>query len=461
MKTTTRRLLSAIGFAASIQSPALAADQPGALDERLAPPPGGGLTADQVAARARDTSLDAAASHEAIRAAEAKLDQAEVAYYPRLTLTGSYTRLSPVSFTLFPGTPPYEAPTDQWTGVANLRVPLTDYVFRLSQSYAAASRSKRAEELNEKAARLKAAADARSLYYTWLRARAQVIVAERSLDQARAHLTDAQHAFDVGTASKADVLRVESQVASAELVLERAKDLVTVTEEQLRTAMHDPSVQPYAIGEDLRAEIAPLAASENLQALRAEALDRRLEVRALDETAWSLKEQAKAARAGYYPRLDAVGNITYAKPHQRYFLDRDWHGTWDAGLQLTWSPNDAFTAKGVAAEPEAKSAQIEKQRAALADGLRIEVVQAYQAVREAEVAVGTTKRGLVAAEEGYRVRHELFRNGRATSVELTDSELELFRASLDSVNARADLRSARARLQHAAGRDVTGGVASR
>src|SRR5262245_42291110 len=70
MKKTTRRLLSAFSFAASIQSPALAADQPSTLNERLAPPPGGGLTADQVAARARETSLDAAASHEAMRAAE-------------------------------------------------------------------------------------------------------------------------------------------------------------------------------------------------------------------------------------------------------------------------------------------------------------------------------------------------------------------------------------------------------
>jgi len=68
MKKTTRRLLSAFGFAASIQSPALAADQPGTLDERLAPPPGGGLTAEQVAVRARETSYDAAASREAIRA---------------------------------------------------------------------------------------------------------------------------------------------------------------------------------------------------------------------------------------------------------------------------------------------------------------------------------------------------------------------------------------------------------
>jgi outer membrane protein TolC len=88
-------------------------------------------------------------------------------------------------------------------------------------------------------------------------------------------------------------------------------------------------------------------------------------------------------------------------------------------------------------------------------------MQAYNALREAEVAMQTTQRGLAAAEEGYRVRRELFKNGRATSVELTDSELELFRAGLESINARANMRSARARLIHAVGRDIPSPTAAR
>src|SRR5712671_2898743 len=98
MKTmTSRRWLSAIGSALLLQtSSALAAEQQPTLDERLAPSAAGGLTADQVATRAQETSFDAAARREAIRAAEGKLEQATVAYIPKLTLTAKYTRLSPV-----------------------------------------------------------------------------------------------------------------------------------------------------------------------------------------------------------------------------------------------------------------------------------------------------------------------------------------------------------------------------
>jgi outer membrane protein TolC len=103
---------------------------------------------------------------------------------------------------------------------------------------------------------------------------------------------------------------------------------------------------------------------------------------------------------------------------------------------------------------EAKAAATEAGKQAMVDGLRVEVMQAWQAAREADAALATTARGLASAEEGYRVRRDLFVNGRATSAELTDAETDLTRARLEAVNARIDTRSARVRLVHAVGRDV-------
>ena len=116
--------------------------------------------------------------------------------------------------------------------------------------------------------------------------------------------------------------------------------------------------------------------------------------------------------------------------------------------------SDLSVSPGEDHETEARAAQTELQKAALRDSITLEVVQAVQAVKEAEFAIGSNKRELASAEEGYRVRRELFRNGRATSVELTDAELELTRASLNLVNTEANLRLARARLHHVLGRDT-------
>ena len=66
-----------------------------------------------------------------------------------------------------------------------------------------------------------------------------------------------------------------------------------------------------------------------------------------------------------------------------------------------------------------------------------------------------SREGLVAAEENYRVRRELYRAGKATIVEVTDAETDLTRARLDVVNSHVDVRIARVALSHALGRDVT------
>jgi outer membrane protein TolC len=433
----------------------LAHAQPSSVDALIAAGTPGGLTSDQVALRARATSYNAAAQRAVLAQAEARLDQALVAYFPRLTLSATYQRNSRVPAPAILSQEIAPAILDYYSLSAGLVVPISDYALRLSQSYAAASRSAKAAALDARAARLASGLDGRVAYFTWLRARAQANVALRNLETIKAHLADANNAFQVGTASKADVMSAEAQVAKAELVAEQTRGATAAAEDQIRIAMHDTTARPYVVGEDLRVTADAIGPTEKLEALRAEALDKRLEVRALDETRWSLGEQAKAARAGQYPRLDAFGDVLYANPNARMFPQEPvFKATWDVGLRLTYSPNDTFSSGAGRAEADARAAQIEAQKAALADSVRLEVIAAHQALATANVAVRTTARALAAAEESYRVRHELYRNGRATNVELLDAESALFQAGFDLVNARADLRIAQARLRHAVGRDV-------
>ncbi len=489
MKTTARSLTAALtlSFAAlparaDAPPPDTSDARSAALDARIGAlfTTRSGLTADEVAGRAAATSFDVQARHAELEAAAAAVDQAIVGYFPRLALTGRYLRLNDVpdsvlgnilvappgtavNVPIAAGTPIINVPlslpalSNMTVLHANLTVPVSDYVLRLSQAHAAASRSAKAAELNETAARLKAGLDGRLAYYGWVRARLQAFVTHQALAQARDHYSDVKHAFEAGATSKADVLRVEAQVASSELLVQRAEGMAHTSEESVRIAMHDPDpARAYALGEDVRAPLPPLAAPRDVQKLYAEALEHRPEIRALDETAWSLKEQARVARAAAYPRLDGLGQVSYDNPDQRYFPPtQEFKAGWAVGGQISWTLNDIGVAVTQARQVDARRAQIEAQKSQLLDGLRTEVIQAEQAVEDAEVAVETGGRALAAAEESYRVRRSLFQNGRAISVELSDAETELTRASLDLVNARVELRVARARLLHALGRDVT------
>jgi outer membrane protein TolC len=468
--SVSRWAVVAIGAIASFPSAARAADG------------GHALTADEVASRARATSFDGRARDEERAAAEAGVAQALAAYYPRLTLSARYTRLSSIeqgslgSLVAAPGLPPgplapstridqlvavplsFPVILDQYVTQATLQVPLSDYLLRIPQAHAAATRDARAAELSASAARLKAATDGRLAYYAWVRARLQADVAARALEQARAHMADVQTGAQAGVASKADVLRVTSQVSAAELLVVRARSLSQLAEEQVRTAVHESDPRPYQVGENVEADPPPLAGVGDLTVLAplwSEALDRRLELRALRESEAARLLQGKAALAAGLPRLDAVAGAVYANPNQRMIPQRDeFNGSWDVGVQLSWTPTDLPGAAAARRAARARAAQLAAQQGAVADGIRLEVTQAAQSLRDSATAITSATRGLAAAEESYRVRRVLFQNGRATSVELTDADTELTRARLEVINARIDARTARARLVHALGRDI-------
>ena len=465
---------------------------PDPLAAALAPHPGG-LTPDEVARAAVLAQASLRVKQAELQAAAARVDQALVNYFPRVTLTASYTRLSEVENSLGSGAalvfannpgglvvgpcppgapvgvqcvvdsqgqPAGAAPLDfpvlnnSYSLVANLTVPISDYVLRLSQNYAAQSRAESAKKLEVAAQALQIGADAKIAFYNWVRAKGQAIVAHEAVEQAKAHLADARRTFDVGLISRADVLRLESQVASAEQVETEANAFLEVADEQLRTSMALPAGKPMEIGIDVMgAPSAPPAGT--LQALQQEAFSKRLEIRALDETVFSLKETESVLRAGYYPRLDAFANLNYSNPNPRIFPAQDkFEMTWDAGLRLTWTINDTFTAMGATAEARARTLAVEEQKSVLRSGLRVEVASAYADVRKAAGNIEASERQLAASEESMRVRSELFRAGRATSVDLVDAETEVTRARLKQIDARVGLLVAQMRLEHSTGRDV-------
>jgi outer membrane protein len=123
-------------------------------------------------------------------------------------------------------------------------------------------------------------------------------------------------------------------------------------------------------------------------------------------------------------------------------------------VSLVWTPTDIPGARATERERAAQEREVVARRAMLLDGLRLEVREAWQAEREAAASLVKAAEEQGAAEEGYRVRRDLFQNGKASLVELDDAQAELTRARLDAVNAAVDARVARVRLTHAVGRDT-------
>jgi len=466
------------------------ADKPDPLLVALAPQPGG-LTLDGAAREAIATSAQVRAKEIEIEGSDGAVSQTVVQFFPRLTLGASYTRLSDVTsgglgggaivgaanegaITVGPcpndattqcaldsqGTPLQAAAfsfpvlLNQIAFTANLTVPISDYFLRATQAYAAANHNSSALELQADAARLQAGADAKITTLNWILAKGQVVVADRSVEQAKSQLADAKVAKDVGNASVADVMRIEALLAQADYTAAEARAQESVAEQRLRIILHSDPGRQLAIGVDVLTPPATPALPSQDDLVR-EAISNRLELRAADEQKQSLEDVESTTSAAYYPRIDGFADANLANPNQRIFPSQDkFDFTWDVGVRLTWTVNDTFSTLGSTAQARARTAAVDSQRQLLIEAIRNEVVQAYADVAKSRPSIEAADRGVIAAEESLRVTKKLFAFGKATGTSVADAETSVTQARLRKLSAHVGLHAALVRLDHAIGRDA-------
>jgi outer membrane protein TolC len=458
-----------------------ASSTPMPVPEELLQPHPGGLTADQVGVRAMETAFQAKQALETMRAAEARVDAAWAAFLPRLAGTARYTRLSNFTPPVLENTPNgiygvytttapgqavspnslasvnenYSIPLilNQTLLQATLTIPVSDYFLRINQNYTSATRSADALKYDLGSTRATQLTNAKVAYYTWMQMRGAIVVAVEALNDQRVHLNDARNQFTVGNASKADVLRAETNVAAAELAVVTAENQAELAETQMRIAIHAPAEKKLVPGEGLDNPQGTFQG--NLRALVEEGLANRYEIKSALANARAAQLTSDAQAASRYPVVSAFGDAVEGNPNPRYFpASQSWFPTWDVGVQATWAPNDVLTANGNASDYQARAAALEAQAQVTREGIEVEVTQDFQLVRQYEYALESTRRELASAEEAYRVARELFNNGRGTSTTLTDAERDLASARIDALNARVNARIARVRLEHAVGRDL-------
>ena len=463
------------------------ADYPQPATLRPIPVASDGLTADDVASKAVEASPAVEGKDADIDNAEATIGQTMTSFVPEITLSGSYTRLSDVNVTFGSGAlvgagnagllglgacpdgsgsqcvvdsagapvgaAAFDIPQvlDQFALQAKISVPISDYVLRTFRGLEAAKRSKKAAEVAKEAEARKVDIDARVAYYDWLRTIAQVLATEETVRTATARLEDVHAAYDAGLRTEADVKRIEALVANATSANVQARGFEELARERLSMIMNVP-VQEWEVGEDVM-DTPALAAARKLDEAVGEAMANRPELEALDLNQKALDDGKKVERAGYYPRLDAFAEGTYANPNQRYFpLQQEWNGTWSAGLSLTYTINGPLMARQNLREYESQGRSLDAQEESLRRGIRMEVSQAYIDERTARSRLTLAAVSRYASDAAYEVVSIQFAEGVATATDVIEAEGARLDSFLQDYNARIDLRVAQAKLQYAMGR---------
>ncbi|MCA9638737.1 MAG: TolC family protein, partial [Myxococcales bacterium] len=237
-------------------------------------PVAGGLTSDEVAKDALRSAPSIGLRTAELQQAAARVDKTMVASLPSLTGTASYTRLSKVNVDLggggsivgamnpgplvvapcpggvgqcvvdSGGVPvgaapfAFSFPLNSFSLQAQLAIPISDYILSMVPAWRSSKATKEAVRLAREAEIIKVEVDARLAYYNWLRTVAAVVVAEESIARSQARLADAQASFEAGVVSKADVLRLDSLVASTEAGVVQARALRELAAKHLAVMMN-------------------------------------------------------------------------------------------------------------------------------------------------------------------------------------------------------------------------------
>jgi outer membrane protein TolC len=274
--------------------------------------------------------------------------------------------------------------------------------------------------------------DVTAAFYDVLLARRIEGIARENLAQRERHLDEARNRQRLGTATDYDVLAAEVAVENARPAVIRSVNLVLTARERLRFILADGRPGLDAAG-TLETEVTDPPPFEEV--LRA-AIERRPDLRALRHRVDVYREFVRIQGAGDKPRLDLRAGAGWK------WLEADgFNGngkTWNAGLYLSFPFFDGLATKGkvIEARSDLATGRLDLEKAE--DGVRLEVRNAVDAVRESALIVRALAGTVAQARRLLQMAEKGFEYGVKTRLEVDDAQLSVVQAEGNLATATRD-----------------------
>lgn len=386
---------------------------------------------------------DAAVARQRIAAAQAGLEQANAAFWPRLQLQSSYTRTDNpmLVFGSILNQRAYSAgldfnhvpEVDDWNARGVVTVPL--YVGgRNKAAKEAAKAHTDAARRDEEAVGNALGFEVTRAFYTVLKTRQFVRATEAAVESLESSRAQAQKRLDGGTLLRNEVLDVEVRLAQVREDAVRARNAQALAEHALKNLL-GLEVAEFAVAEEAPALALPGSGD----------FTQRSELAAARQRERAAQESLRGAQGGYRPSLSAFGSVDYDYG-TRFDRGAD---SYSAGAMLQWDlwNGNLTRAKVREAAANLESAREEQRKLRLA--LDLEVAQARLNLNAAEERLKVTAQAVAQASESAGLTRARFEQGMALATQLLDSETALVAARVRRAEAEADRQIAIAALRKA------------
>ena len=400
-------------------------------------------TLERALRQALSTNPDARLAQQRIVAAQAGLDQANSAFWPRLQFQSSYTGSdnpmlafgsilnqraysSSLNFNDVPS-------VDDLNARGLFTVPLYAGGKNTATRKAATANTEAARQDNV-AVQNALGFEVSRAFCTVLKTRQFIRAAEAAVNSFETNAAIAKKRLDAGSVLKTDVLDLEVRLAQAREDLVRARNANALG--RARTAQLAGHRGRRVRG---RGYFPALSAPDSGD------FSGRPELAAARHREQAAQEQARAAKGGYLPRVSAFGSLDY---------DYGWKydnggGSYTAGAMLQWDLWDGKLTRAKVREANANLESAREEQRKLRLALDLEVEQARLDLKAANERLSVTEHAVAQAEESASLTRARFEQELALTNDLMDAETALVAARVRRAEAEADRQIAIAALRKA------------
>lgn len=286
-------------------------------------------------------------------------------------------------------------------------------------------------------------------YYVLWFAEQALQVAQSSHENMGKHFQRVKRLYDVGTASKYEMLQAQVRWESLKPTVIKAENGAKMARLGLANLLGISIDNSLSI-DDLTQLALPEEINLELTKLFDEAYQNRPDIINIAYLNEQAKLQTKMARAGYKPNLtlsyDYSGNGLEFKPD-------DWEKEWNLTLSLTGYLFDGFATASKVAAAKDNQKIMENQESVLHDAVRIEVEKGLLDLNENLESIRANQSQINLSREKLRMTQARFEAGMAATIDISDSQLDLDNALKGYYESLKNYLTALAKLDVTLGRD--------
>lgn len=349
---------------------------------------------------------------------------------------------------MIPGEPPQRIEVD-FTRDYQFTLALNVPIFsggRLRAGYRQARSNLQATEEMVRQSRHSTIFNTKQVFYGILLARAFVNVTEEAVADAQKLFNNVKIQYEVGLASKFDLLRSEVMVANLQPQLISARNSLKIMELNLKTILGLDLEKEI----DVKGELSYTPKELNLDACLAKAMLHRPEIQQMKFQKNMARQGIKMARSTAFPTVAITGQYNFWADAFNFKSD-NWTNFYAINLSLTIPIFNGFITSARVGQAKAALKELEFNQKGLEDMLRFEVSQAILNINEAKESLISQEKNMEQAQESLRIAELNYAEGMITLLDISQAQTALIQAKSNHTQALYDYTIALAELDKATG----------